>query len=310
MSAAECSALLAYDPGVVDPRASTKRMVELEYRLEKLDPHHRFGAVTLPLLRWWNTLDHTEFPNFFAFLDLIDARIAQEDFRRAEFRAAAGVDVETAEWMVLRWLDIVQAGAGVVYPTLAQRSRYRANVVGGLIHWRGALDEEWPLSTGDAKTAWGNGGYVWIMDRWDRIFTGKSQVGRFHHSTYAMGRAVRGAGEWDVENGRVRRIAPQTGHYRISLYQFYESVRRMRDVLGLNLEYAWVELWERDHRATTRAGWAGHKVERSVTHFLANPDLCSRCVADIDEISKQRDYGVADSDLKQGPLPSFRVRGE
>lgn len=295
MTAAQCSALLDYVPGNIDPTAPTKRMMELEYRLEKLDPHHRFGLLLVPLLRWWNTLDHAEFPNFFAFVDLLDARIATEDFKRPDFMAAAGVTPDFAARMLEIWLQSLEDGVAVRYPTLTQRSRYQAIVDGGIVYWRGDNDQATQLNTAGAETVLGHGGYIWALDRWDRLFTGISDVGRFHHSTLAMGRAVRGAGEWDVDGGVVRRIAGVTGHYRISIYQLYESIRRMRDVLRINLEAAEVTLMRRMGR-TDWGGWIGCEVQVPANQFLANPGMRETHALVVDEDVTLRNYGVASSE--------------
>ena len=72
------------------------------------------------------------------------------------------------------------------------------------------------FDTASAQTAHTGGGRaIFVMDESGKIFASTYQeVGRFHHSSLAGGKAVTGAGELVVENGVVKTISNKSGHYR------------------------------------------------------------------------------------------------
>lgn len=197
------------------------------YRLEKLDPKHRFGDLLMQLLLHWDPMHVANppaatAPYFFRWLDTLTPldveRICGPDYAQL-------------------WVE----SPGVTYATNRVRERFRVRVDGGRVRVRGRQDAPELLTTTAAQTAMGtDGSYLWVLDRWNGLYTDESRVGETHHSTFARGRAIRGAGEWRVEAGRVRLITGKTGHYRVPVEHFVDALRLMRDHLHVDLRDACV----------------------------------------------------------------------
>ena len=61
-----------------------------------------------------------------------------------------------------------------------------------------------PLSTCDMWTQMRKGGWgIFVVDNFNRMYTGSHRVGRFHHSSFLSGAPVKAAGEWLVKDGKV-----------------------------------------------------------------------------------------------------------
>lgn len=205
------------------------------YRLEKLDPKHRFGDMLMMLLLHWDPGDNVPHapsatsPYFFRWLDTLSPL----DVERI------GNDAFFAQL----WVE----SPGVTYATNRVRERFRVHVNGGRVQVRGRQETLELLTTTAAQTAMGtDGSYLWVLDRWNGLYTDESKVGETHHSTFARGRAIRGAGEWRVEAGRVQLITGKTGHYRVPVEQFVDALRLMRDHLHIDLHGAAVAVYRND----------------------------------------------------------------
>ena len=228
----------AYMVRVNPAREGLKKLADHDglavYRLEKLDPKHRFGDMLMQLLLHWDPGDNVPHapsaraPYFFRWLDTLSP-----------------IDVERicgADYAHL-WVE----SPGVTYATNRVRERFRVHVDGGLVRVRGRHEAPELLTTTAARTAMGtDGSYLWVLDRWYGLYTDESKVGETHHSTFARGRAIRGAGEWRVEAGRVRLITGKTGHYRVPVEHFVEALRLMRDRLHIDLRAAAVAVYRND----------------------------------------------------------------
>ena len=202
-----------------------KKLAGAAYRLEKLDPKHRFGDM---LFRLWQIYLHdadASWPPFFAWVDTLTADQARNYLGEQLFQA---------------W----QSGVGVTYASDLFRVRYRVIVNAGRISWRGEADYPTLLTTKGSSAMGTKSAYLWILDRTDEAYTDKSEYGVTHHSTFARGRAIRGAGEWQVEDGRVKLITGKTGHYRVGTDLFVEALRILRDRKGIDMSAAQVLVYE------------------------------------------------------------------
>jgi hypothetical protein len=61
------------------------------------------------------------------------------------------------------------------------------------------------------------------------FYSNTGKVRRFHHSSLAEGRDVIGAGEWIVNDGALRKISANSGHYRPTMSMLYQSVLLMTE---------------------------------------------------------------------------------
>jgi hypothetical protein len=62
-----------------------------------------------------------------------------------------------------------------------------------------------------------------------RVFSGVCVVDMVHHSTLAGHKSVVGAGEWVVEDGKLKRISANSGHFRPTMDRLVQSVRAMTE---------------------------------------------------------------------------------
>jgi hypothetical protein len=115
----------------------------------------------------------------------------------------------------------------------------------------------------DEVQEWMDGSLIWVCadgpSGQPDFYTHVGKINRFHHSTFFAGADLIGAGEWIVEDGRLKKISANSGHYQPSIDFLYTSV--------LHLKEAWqddtvVLVWE-----TTSDSWQ----EVPVRRFAAEP---------------------------------------
>ena len=71
------------------------------------------------------------------------------------------------------------------------------------------------VDTSDSRTHFSGARVIFIMDDQGNFYASPNQrVGRFHHSSLAMGKPVAAAGELEVHAGRLQVLTNQSGHYR------------------------------------------------------------------------------------------------
>ncbi|GLC27626.1 hypothetical protein [Roseisolibacter agri] len=79
---------------------------------------------------------------------------------------------------------------------------------------------------------WRRSALIWVCavdeetDR-PRFYTHVCRIHKFHHSSFAAGAGVIGAGEWVVRGGKLRAVSANSGHYRPDLSNFYNAVLHM-----------------------------------------------------------------------------------
>lgn len=71
--------------------------------------------------------------------------------------------------------------------------------------------------------------WIWVLDRQRRLYVHAKRRGTFHHSSFVEGGEVLSAGGLDADDGRVRRLTADSGHYRPSLDNFMATVSLLRD---------------------------------------------------------------------------------
>ena len=115
---------------------------------------------------------------------------------------------------------------GVLYLDNTQRKKYQVQVSQGLItHLDGTPVNadvilpnrtlKLPNPTASIKDRKRLGWGIFVLDQFGQLyFSHRSERGVFHHSSFLAGGAVACAGEMIVENGRVRYVNNQSGHYQ------------------------------------------------------------------------------------------------
>src|SRR5262249_17998294 len=76
---------------------------------------------------------------------------------------------------------------------------------------------------------------IWVMSPQGEIFSGR-QVGAavpggkavdMHHSAFLAGAAIRGGGEWLVQDGTLKVITGSSGHYTPNFAQFQQALQTL-----------------------------------------------------------------------------------
>lgn len=62
------------------------------------------------------------------------------------------------------------------------------------------------------------------------------KVGKFQHSSFLSGDKVAGAGEWQVQDGIIKKISGRSGHYKPGLEHLRSALRALQkeDVLSFD----------------------------------------------------------------------------
>lgn len=86
----------------------------------------------------------------------------------------------------------------------------------------------------DLEREWNRKGLIWVCadgpgPNEAAFYTHVGKIDRFHHSTFFSGNELIGAGEWIVEDGRLKSISANSGHYQPSIDFLYQSVLHLRD---------------------------------------------------------------------------------
>ncbi|WP_404308637.1 calmodulin-binding protein [Neorhodopirellula lusitana] len=224
---------------------SLRDMALDSYMLEKLDPKHRMGNLLLQCLNRYKELRPTE--PFFEWLDglgefgvvaelrscfLLEgnymrscdgSRIKHNDGRdnmRSGFRSNADSNISLTE--------VKNMIRGVAYLDQQARNSYRVDHQSGLLCQGGK-----PIGTDKMRTAASGIGWgIFVLSPSDVFYTGSHSVGQFHHSSFLQGHAVKGAGEWMIDNGILKIITAKSGHYRPQKQHFVNCLMVLRPLLS------------------------------------------------------------------------------
>ncbi len=128
---------------------------------------------------------------------------------------------------------------GMSFLSNSARQAYRVEFRQGRLHWRNA-----PLDTSSMKSYWsGAGSAIFVMDGEGTFYAAEQVMKVVHHSSFLSGAPVFGAGEMMVEDGVLRILTAQSGHYRPTLK---EMVATMRQLVTFGVRHYLVALWAGD----------------------------------------------------------------
>ncbi len=87
-----------------------------------------------------------------------------------------------------------------------------------------------PFDTSDSfGIASGAGSGIYVMDPAGKFYAGPHRLGEFHHSSLLAGGAVAGAGELQVQQGKLLAISNKSGHYRPPLSSMTQVLAELQD---------------------------------------------------------------------------------
>jgi hypothetical protein len=102
--------------------------------------------------------------------------------------------------------------------------------------------EESQMSEGQ-NAEWSAAGLIWVFSGDGKFYSHVPKRGRFHHSSFTAGGDVQGAGQWIVNDGKLSKINPLSGHYSPLLTHLHQSVSAMEAAFQKDTA---VLLWEKD----------------------------------------------------------------
>lgn len=139
-----------------------------------------------------------------------------------------------------------------------------------------------PLDTKHMVTAFsGPGKAIYVMGRTGNIHLSSHSVGYRHHSSLLAGTSVAGAGELQVEDGRLKWISNKSGHYAPSVVHLVQTLHQLQKrgvpmffrvkLVPDNQEYATVgefldkmELGEQDYELAKLTAYMQHMDEATL----------------------------------------------
>jgi hypothetical protein len=82
---------------------------------------------------------------------------------------------------------------------------------------------------------WSENSLIWVcapgLGNSATFYSHIGKMKRFHHSSFTAGQPVLGAGEWVVENGHLKAISANSGHYQPTIDHLRQSILHMREAL-------------------------------------------------------------------------------
>jgi hypothetical protein len=103
------------------------------------------------------------------------------------------------------------------------------------------------LDTGAGSTAWGTTGFIYVLAEDKYFYTTPQEIGRLHHSSLSAGRGVLAAGEWSVQQGELKVITAQTGHYRLPMKSLLTAIDHITLRLNVMADTYNVKLFQKSN---------------------------------------------------------------
>lgn len=210
------------------PGAATWQLTSAteKYRLESIDIQHRMGDYLEEALKEFSHLV-VKNANFWQWLaSASDDQVKRWNpglFEQAERR-------KKPEWTkyYLKWFR-----QGVKYLSDEDtRDRYWVEIKGGRLLRkfrrvdanRTNLDTKTLVDHVKAKYPGMNFEAIFVLSPADKFYSHVVKLGRFHHSSLLGGTAIKSAGEWGVEDGKLKWINGKSGHYRPEQARFVDGL--------------------------------------------------------------------------------------
>ncbi|CAI9769491.1 unnamed protein product [Fraxinus pennsylvanica] len=178
-------------------------MLVSKHWIEATDPWHRYGNNLQLYYKEWLNSSTNQY--FFFWLDSGDGK---------------DLDLEECPRSKLDQQRVKYFGQ-------EERKKYEYVVVEGKILHNMTRK---PLHHGSPQLK-----YIFVVSTSKKLYIGEKEKGIFHHSSFLAGEATLTAGRLLVEDGKLKRISPSSGHYKPT----EDSLERFLSILkenGVNLE--------------------------------------------------------------------------
>ena len=190
------------------------------HALEAMDPKHRIGEMLNVFMDEYNKLRPAQL-----FLDWVDSmtllaqvklisKVMDDNGHAGDFKP---------EW-------VRAFNRSVCHMYAAVRGSYKIQIRNGLLFQNNAL-----FDTGKMNTRLSGAGAAIFLQSADGTFYSSSHVwGRLHHSSLASDVAIRSAGEWQVEKGKIAWISGKCGHCKSTMDQLVTAIGDLNSRNALN----------------------------------------------------------------------------
>ena len=132
----------------------------------------------------------------------------------------------------------------VVYDRDISQDLTRVRFTGGLLYMDDAFTK--PLDTKNMVTHFSGPGFaIYVMSEQGNLHVGSHSVGFRHHSTLLAGSNVAGAGEVQVDKGKLVWISNKSGHYAPSAPHFLQVLHQLQKK-GVDLSVVKVKFLEKN----------------------------------------------------------------
>ncbi|KAK9985771.1 hypothetical protein SO802_030722 [Lithocarpus litseifolius] len=182
------------------------QILAFQHWIEAIDPRHRYGScLRLYFNQWYRS------------------NVGQPFFYWLDHGAGKEIDLTDCPRKKLKKQCVKYLGP-------IERNQYEYVVAEGKIVHNQSRHELHTIEGSDGpKTRW-----IFVMSPSGRLYIGKKEKGKFHHSSFLAGGATIAAGSLEAEHGFVKLISRNSGHYQPgddSLERFLSFLREH----GVNL---------------------------------------------------------------------------
>jgi len=163
----------------------------------------------------------------------------KEQFKRwvesqATSATNAGAAPPTNFWTWLELGGVAKLTRKVVYLSKEEREDYRVLVKPSGLSWATFGKALHTLGHNPSVGGFDAHSFIFVISRDKELYAGETIQGEFHHSSFLGGMPVLGAGQIQVDKGRLLKITNVSGHYRPDLDRHYNALLLMK-IKGLDL---------------------------------------------------------------------------
>ncbi|XP_038678467.1 IQ domain-containing protein IQM2-like [Tripterygium wilfordii] len=209
-----------------------RNMVSLHW-LEVIDPRHRHGHNLHFYYEKWLQCHSKE--HFFSWLDLGDGK---------------KINLDECPRLILQQRRVNYLGP-------MERKLYEVNIKDGKFLYK---------QTGELLHTSKDAKWIYVLSPSEMLYAGKKRKGTFHHSSFLAGGATIAAGGLVVENGILKEVSRQSGHYRPTEENLGDFISFLKEN---NVDLTYVQTNTIDYENLRDSRFHMHELGRLPKHGLA-----------------------------------------
>lgn len=142
--------------------------------------------------------------------------------KKHEDAAAGGAVPPGSFWDWLEASGISKQMKQITYLTKQEREGYRVHVQGSVLTWACGEGPLHSIGLPDEDS------FIFVISPEKELFAGETIFEKFHHSSFLEGTPVLGAGQIQVDKGKLVKVTNASGHYRPDLSRHYNTLLFMK----------------------------------------------------------------------------------